>query len=130
MKRSDRELGMDRAITRRDFISGVGVAITGSALAGPWTASRSAQAAQVAQFESPAAAGASALEQEAAYYPPAATGMRGSHSGSFEVAHALRNGARWDDLGPDAETGEHYDLVVVACGWWRPFRCQRSCLWD
>jgi len=107
---------MDRAITRRDFISGVGVAITGSALAGPWTASRSAQAAQVAQFESPAAAGASALEQEAAFYPPAATGMRGSHSGSYEVAHALRNGARWDDLGPEAETGESYDLVVVGGG--------------
>ena len=32
MKRGDRELGMDRAITRRDFIGGVGVAITGSAL--------------------------------------------------------------------------------------------------
>jgi len=44
MKRGDRELGMDRAISRRDFISGVGVAVTGSALAGPWTTSRSAQA--------------------------------------------------------------------------------------
>ncbi len=111
MKRSDRELGMDRAITRRDFISGVGVAVTGSVLAGPWTASRSARAAQV---ENTAAAGASRLEQEAAYYPPAATGMRGG--GSFEVAHALRNGARWDDLGPEAETGERYDLVVVGGG--------------
>jgi hypothetical protein len=110
MKRSDRELGMDRAITRRDFISGVGVAITGSALAGPWTALRSAQA------ESAAAAGASGLQEEAAYHPPAATGMRGSHRGSFEVAHALRDGARWDDLGPEAETGERYDLVVVGGG--------------
>ena len=52
MKRSDRELGMDRDITRRDFISGVGVAITGSSLAGPWSASKSARA--------------SGLEQEAA----------------------------------------------------------------
>ncbi len=110
MKRSDRELGMDRAITRRDFISGVGVAITGSALAGPWTALGSAQA------ESAAAAGASGAQEEAAYYPPAATGMRGSHPGSYEVAHALRAGARWDDLGPEAETGESYDLVVVGGG--------------
>jgi len=110
MKRGDRELGMDRAITRRDFISGVGVAITGSALAGPWTAFRSARA------ESAAAAGASGLQEEAAGYPPAAAGMRGSHPGSFEVAHALRDGARWDDLGPEGETGERYDLVVVGGG--------------
>jgi spermidine dehydrogenase len=110
MKRSDRELGMDRKITRRDFISGVGVAIAGATLAGPWTASRSAQA------ERASAAGASGLEQEAAYYPPGVEGMRGSHRGSYEVAHALRDGARWDDLGPEAETGEVYDLVVVGGG--------------
>jgi len=110
MKRSDRALGMDRTITRRDFVSGVGVAITGSSLVGPWTASRLAQA------EPAAAAGAGRLEQERAYYPPGAMGMRGSHSGSYEVAHALRDGARWDDLGPEAETGEVYDLVVVGGG--------------
>ena len=91
---------MDRSITRRDFISGVGVAVTGSALAGPWMVS--------------AAAGASGLQEETAYYPPAAAGMRGSHPGSFEVAHALRDGARWDDLGPEADTGERYDLVIPA----------------
>ena len=110
MKRRDRELGMDRSITRRDFISGVGVAVTGSALAGPWTVSRSVHA------ENDTATAASGLQKQAAYYPPAATGMRGSHPGSFEVAHALRDGERWDDLGPDAETGEHYDLVVVGGG--------------
>jgi spermidine dehydrogenase len=110
MKRSDRELGMDRAITRRDFISGVGVAITGSALAGSWTPSGAAQT------EGAAAAGASGLQQEAPYYPPGAMGMRGSHGGSFEVAHALRDGVRWDNLGPEAETGESYDLVVVGGG--------------
>jgi len=110
MKRRDRELGMDRAITRRDFISGVGVAITGSKLAGPWTGSISARG------ETSSMAGASGLQQDAAYYPPAAAGMRGSHRGSYEVAHALRDGARWDDLGPEAETGERYDLVVVGAG--------------
>jgi spermidine dehydrogenase len=110
MKRTDRELGMDRDITRRDFISGVGVAITGSSLAGPWSAFESAHA------ERSAAAAASGLEQEAAYYPPGEMGMRGSHRGSYEVAHALRDGTRWDDLGPEAETGESYDLVVVGGG--------------
>ena len=73
-------------------------------------------AARLARAEPGAAAGAPGLEQEAAYYPPGATGMRGSHHGSFEVAHALRDGARWDDLGPEAETGEAYDLVVVGGG--------------
>ena len=64
MKRSDRELGMDCAITRRGLFIGVKVAVTGSALAGPWAASKSAQAAQaaqvaqVAQVESPAASSA------------------------------------------------------------------------
>jgi len=31
----------------------------------------------------------------ATYYPPAVTGMRGSHAGSFEVAHATVRGLRW-----------------------------------
>jgi len=101
---------MDRAITRRDFVSGVGVAVTGSALAGPWTALSSAQTGDAA------AAGASGLQEQAAYYPPGETGMRGSHPGSYEVAHSLRAGTRWDDLGPEAETGEQYDLVVVGAG--------------
>jgi spermidine dehydrogenase len=39
--------------------------------------------------------------------------MRGSHTGSFEVAHALRDGKTWTDA---ADTSEHYDLVVVGGG--------------
>jgi spermidine dehydrogenase len=119
MKRSDRELGMGRPITRRDFLSGVGVAITGSALAGPGmvsTARAKSAAAESATAKSAPAVSPSGLGQETAYYPPGAMGMRGSHEGSFEVAHALRDGARWDDLGPEAETGEDYDLVVVGGG--------------
>jgi spermidine dehydrogenase len=101
---------MDRAITRRDFLSGVGVAITGSSLASPLEASRAAKSQRAA------VAGATGLEKEAAYYPPGAVGIRGSHPGSYEVAHALRDGERWDDLGPEAETKERYDLVVVGGG--------------
>ena len=48
------------------------------------------------------------------YYPPALTGMRGSHPGSFEIGHALRDGTRWDSAA--ADTGEHYDLVIVGGG--------------
>ena len=36
--------------------------------------------------------------------------MRGSHEGSFEFAHAMRDGQAWQ--GADAGDG-HYDLVVV-----------------
>ncbi len=91
-KRRDQELGMERAITRRDFLDGVGVALTG-ALVG--TSSVAAFAAQQDR------------------YPPQLTGMRGSHDGSWEVAHGLATGERWDGA---AETGETYDLVVVGGG--------------
>jgi spermidine dehydrogenase len=49
------------------------------------------------------------------YYPPALTGMRGSHPGSFETAHALRDGKR-SDATNISDTGEHYDLIVVGGG--------------
>ena len=42
------------------------------------------------------------------------TGMRGSHPGAYEVAHALgRDGATFPE---PAEAKEHYDLVVVGAG--------------
>ena len=72
----DRDLAMRRDITRRDFVNGVGVAIGGSLIAPGWLA---------AQERAPDVSGM----QE--YYPPARTGMRGSHAGSFEVAHALQS---------------------------------------
>ena len=94
MKPSDRELGFDRAISRRDFLHDVGFAGLGLAL--PWPALGS----------EPAAA--------APYYPPTLTGMRGSHPGAFEVAHALaREGRHFDDPRLLDET---YDLVVVGGG--------------
>ena len=48
------------------------------------------------------------------YYPPIMTGMRGSHEGSYEVAHALS----WRGEKPaDYQLlDEHYDLVVVGAG--------------
>ncbi|MBS0612797.1 MAG: NAD(P)-binding protein [Proteobacteria bacterium] len=47
------------------------------------------------------------------YYPPAMTGLRGDHPGSFEVAHGIRDGARVE---AGRDTGERYDLVVVGAG--------------
>ena len=50
----------------------------------------------------------------AGYYPPTLTGMRGSHPGSFEVAHALA----WHGEKPIEyeQLDEHYDLIVVGAG--------------
>ena len=102
MTPSDRDLGMNRPITRRDFLSGVGVAITGALVAPPWL-----DAYELAQ-------GRIDTEHAGDYYPPALTGMRGSHAGSFEVAHQLRDSRGWNDAATD--TGESYDLVVVGGG--------------
>ena len=93
----DRDLGMHRDIPRRDFINGVGVAVTGSLIAPGWLSALDGRPFGGAQE----------------YYPPALTGMRGSHPGSFEVAHQLRDGITWTDA---VDTGESYDLVVVGAG--------------
>jgi spermidine dehydrogenase len=89
----DRELGMGRRIGRRDFLNGTALAL-GATLVGPrWL---------------------HALEGEP--YPPALTGLRGSHEGSWEPAHALRDGDFWRTAGAPRDTGEAYDLVVVGAG--------------
>jgi len=51
-----------------------------------------------------------------AYYPPALTGLRGSHVGSFEAAHELARYGR-TDWGPGQQPDNRdYDLVVVGGG--------------
>jgi spermidine dehydrogenase len=55
----------------------------------------------------------SAAQDAVGYYPPLLTGMRGSHPGSFEDAHALRDGHTWPAA---TDTGEEYDLIVVGGG--------------
>ncbi len=53
-------------------------------------------------------------EPAAAYYPPSRAGLRGSHAGSFEAAHRLRDGLPFDLSGAKVE--ERYDLIVVGAG--------------
>lgn len=48
------------------------------------------------------------------YYPPALTGMRGSHKGSFEAAHALVMGGQKPDQFVPLD--EQYDMVIVGGG--------------
>ena len=92
-------------ITRRDFLNGIPLAI-GGAVAG-----------QLLPAYIAAAFGAGQAPQDApGYYPPALTGMRGSHPGSFEAAHRLRDGDFWSQSPKPAPTGEDYDLIVVGGG--------------
>src|SRR5712691_11755916 len=79
------------SISRRDFLNGVALAV----------AAGLTPAAQIAA--------------EPLRYPPALTGLRGQHAGSFETAHAqAREGKRFplDRLPVE----ERYDLVVVGAG--------------
>src|SRR6266581_412010 len=98
---SDKELGMDRGITRRDFLNGVAVA-AGAAMLPPHLL------AALQNDLDP--------EKSPGYYPPALTGLRGSHVGAFEVAHSIRDDNFWKNAGKPAETGETFDLIVVGGG--------------
>jgi spermidine dehydrogenase len=93
----DRELGMHRRITRRDFLDGVSIAVGGAALG-----LRSAKGQTL-----------SIPPSNPNYYPPALDKLRGSHPGSFEVAHSVRDGKTWSDA---ADLNESYDLIVVGGG--------------
>src|ERR1700679_2435205 len=86
---------MANEITRRDFMNGIAIAVVGAA---------------GIDFSRSQAADAPTPQN----YPPSRDGLRGSHVGSFEAAHRLRGGSRFD-LSQTVVT-EHYDLVVVGGG--------------
>ncbi|MDE0721645.1 MAG: FAD-dependent oxidoreductase [Dehalococcoidia bacterium] len=84
-------------ITRRDFINGTLVVAGASTL----------------PFAGTSQAAMAALQPS--YYPPARTGLRGSHPGSSEHAHSRAWGGR-TDWGPTTDLQGEYDLVVVGGG--------------
>ncbi|MEM0954355.1 MAG: FAD/NAD(P)-binding protein [Pseudomonadota bacterium] len=90
---------MSKKITRRDFLDGVALTVGASLL--PAAGSRADNSTSSAEGHRPD-------------YPPALNGMRGSHPGSFEVAHALA----WRGEKPSSYRAldEHYDLVIVGSG--------------
>ena len=96
---------VDGSMTRRDFLNGVAIAVGGGAAG-----------AMAPEGITAAFAAEPAAQDAAGYYPPALTGLRGSHPGSFETAHALRDADFWPQAGAVAATGEDYDLVVVGGG--------------
>ena len=97
--RRDRELGMDRPISRRDFIDGVAVAIGAASLL-----PQSAEAATVFPQDRPG------------YDPPTLMGMRGSHDGSYDYAHALRDGDVFKNAGAPTDTDRRTILLSWAAG--------------
>ncbi len=84
----------DDGVTRRDFLNGARIAI-GASLVTPW-----------------AELLAAGLDAGAEYYPPALTGLRGTHDGAWETMHARVTGRTW----PAGAVEERYDLVVVGGG--------------
>ena len=97
--RTDHELGMDRPISRRDFLDGVAMTVTAAAL--PLDGGSAIAAAL----------GAAETEE-----PSRRLGDRGQHPGANDVAHALRDGTFWRAAGTPRATREVYDLVVVGGG--------------
>jgi len=98
MRKTDRDLGMLRQISRRDFIHGTSLAALGLMLPAGCTPANNDGIVSNSNFG----------------YPPTRTGMRGSHQGSFETAHALaREGVRFDHA---ADLAEEYDAVIVGAG--------------
>ena len=86
---------MTTPITRRDFMNGIAIAVAGAA------------GIDFSRAFAAEAAGAT-------IYPPSRDGLRGSHAGSFEAAHRLRDGSPFDIT--QVSPGEDYDLVVVGAG--------------
>jgi spermidine dehydrogenase len=88
---------MTKKLTRRDFLNGTQVAI-GASLLSPWTDAFGA--------------GDPGFRPGPGYYPPAKSGLRGNHDGSWETMHARVAGAGWRQRAPE----EEFDLVVVGGG--------------
>ncbi|MCP4898505.1 MAG: NAD(P)/FAD-dependent oxidoreductase [bacterium] len=97
MNSRDRDLGMDRAISRRDLLQGMGAMAVGTLCMSP---------DQIFALENTGGAG----------YSPALTRFRGSHPGSFGVAHKLALTGRRDWGTVREADDDTYDLVVVGGG--------------
>jgi spermidine dehydrogenase len=82
-------------INRRDFLNGVALTTAAGSMLSPMDLF--------------------AAQASGSYYPPLKTGMRGSHAGSFEVAHSVA----WDGHKfptPKRLTDDVYDMIVVGGG--------------
>ena len=84
----------NQKINRRDFLNGTALSLAGAMCP-----------AELLWANSPTRS----------YYPPSLTGMRGSHPGSFEIAHSVAwAGQKFPT--PKQQTDSTYDLIVVGGG--------------
>src|SRR5579862_696893 len=97
---NDRDLGMHRRITRRDFVDGVAMSAGGAFLAGALGGCAPSRTA-------PDAGSA---------YPPATTGLWGQDNSSYAVMHKLRDLQFWSSAPAARAQNEHYDVVIVGAG--------------
>lgn len=101
--KNDLELGMNRPISRREFLNGTAVAAGAGIFGGT-----GAHALDLLS-------GAATPPNEV--YPPALTGMRGSgYPSAYSTGHAMRDGTFWASAPPPIDTAERYDLIVVGAG--------------
>lgn len=107
MPPSDRELGLHREISRRDFLHGAGAVVAGAALG-----------ACGGEPGVPALGpmGAEGVPADPTTHPPSRLGLRGSHDGAFEVAHEMAFEGRTDWGVAHEPDPDVYDLVVVGAG--------------
>ncbi len=102
-----RRLGMDRAITRRDFINGV-AAVVGAGSAALNTAKSFAAQAP--------ASGSDLNAVDAASYPPLRQGLRGNIPSAVDIFKPIEAGKYVKFPVADQEIEEEYDLVIVGAG--------------
>lgn len=113
---------MSHRITRRDFLNGAALAVGSTLLPAAQGSEQqlSVPPPPVGKGPDPSAEepllARGITPEDPRYYPPALRGMRGSHPGSFEAAHALRDDDFWKNAGHSDGTQETYDLVVVGGG--------------
>jgi spermidine dehydrogenase len=101
---------MSKSLKRRDFMNGMAFTLAGAALAPKTLLAESIGQANGLVY------GQESGQQDlpADYYPPTSNGIRGSHKGSYEVAHDMA----WRGAKPEhyIDVDEEYDLIVVGAG--------------
>ena len=90
------DLGMNRAIPRRDFLNGVAMAISGA------LADRTLAGIPLAA--------------QGREYPPGLTGLRGNYPDAIAAFGPMERGAYRQFPALDVDTREEYDLVIVGAG--------------
>jgi spermidine dehydrogenase len=109
VRKNDRELGIDRAITRRDFIYGSSL-LMGSALAG----------CDSGDSRAPVAVQDYGFDVGSDWYGPGGTGdyaaSHGNTPGLVRTAHDIRAGRFNDAALRVADSSEEFDLVIIGGG--------------